>query len=145
MAAMLVFLTMDANEKSFVHGTPTWRRWRHVKTKNCNPWTTLLVFFLIYSLLSIIISILYKCLPLNIFDQHSTINYFIPATLTDFTVGTLPTHAHERREVNRWIETTPVIMTTTTSAKQHFWEVLGFTAKVTLSFCTPWKKIPSII
>jgi hypothetical protein len=25
---------MDANEKSFVHGTPTWRRWRHVKTKN---------------------------------------------------------------------------------------------------------------
>jgi hypothetical protein len=32
MAAMLVSLTMDANEKSFVHGTPTWRRWRHVKT-----------------------------------------------------------------------------------------------------------------
>jgi hypothetical protein len=31
---MLVSLTMDANEKSFVHGTPTWRRWRHVKTKN---------------------------------------------------------------------------------------------------------------
>jgi hypothetical protein len=26
MAAMLVSLTMDANEKSFVHGTPTWRR-----------------------------------------------------------------------------------------------------------------------
>jgi hypothetical protein len=26
MAAMLVSLTMDANKKSFVHGTPTWRR-----------------------------------------------------------------------------------------------------------------------
>jgi hypothetical protein len=34
MAAMLVYITMDANEKSFVHGTPTWRRWRHVQTKN---------------------------------------------------------------------------------------------------------------
>jgi hypothetical protein len=26
MAAMLVYLTIDANEKSFVNGTPTWRR-----------------------------------------------------------------------------------------------------------------------
>jgi hypothetical protein len=34
MAAMLVSLTIDANEKSFVNGTPTWRRWRHVQTKN---------------------------------------------------------------------------------------------------------------
>jgi hypothetical protein len=34
MATMLVSLTMDANEKYFVHGTPTLRRWRHVKTKN---------------------------------------------------------------------------------------------------------------
>jgi hypothetical protein len=32
---MLVSLTMYANENYFVHGTPTWRRWRHVKTKNC--------------------------------------------------------------------------------------------------------------
>jgi hypothetical protein len=35
MAAMLVYLTREANEKSFVNGTPTWRRWRHVQTKNC--------------------------------------------------------------------------------------------------------------
>jgi hypothetical protein len=26
MATMLVYLTIDANEKSFVNGTPTWRR-----------------------------------------------------------------------------------------------------------------------
>jgi hypothetical protein len=26
MAAMLVYLTIEANEKSFVNGTPTWRR-----------------------------------------------------------------------------------------------------------------------
>jgi hypothetical protein len=30
MAAMLVSLTVDTNEKPFVHGTPTWRRKRSI-------------------------------------------------------------------------------------------------------------------
>jgi hypothetical protein len=43
---MLVYLTIDGNEKSFVNGTPTWRRWRHVQTKN--KYSRLLVYLYIY-------------------------------------------------------------------------------------------------
>jgi hypothetical protein len=33
VVVVVVYLTIDTNEKYFVNGTPTWRRRRHVQTK----------------------------------------------------------------------------------------------------------------